>query len=93
MRDSKEAPQDLELEQVVRVLAKWDASDVCHPSSGAEEATLRELKVELDTLASELREPPPVDEFEDESDCRRAVELVESSVDIDRIYAQTGLKS
>ena len=77
MSELKETSQDSELEQVVNDLAKWDASDVGNPPSAAEDATLRELKAELDTLASELREPPPVDEFEDESDCRRAVELVE----------------
>ena len=77
MSHSKEALKDRELEQVVNDLAKRDATDVSNPPSAAEDATLLELKAELDTLAAELREPPPVDEFEDESDCRRAVALVE----------------
>ena len=43
-----------------------------------DDSTVKELKQELDTLAIQLREPVPIVPFEDESDCRRATELVEA---------------
>jgi serine/threonine protein kinase len=42
-----------------------------------DEATIRDLQAELETFLTELRDPPPIDDFFDESDCRRAIELVE----------------
>ncbi len=77
MSDAKETSQNLDFEHVVSELAKRDASDARNPPSTDDDSTLRELKAELDTMASELREPPPVNEFAEESDCRRAIELVE----------------
>ncbi len=39
-------------------------------------STVRSLKDELDTLASSICEPPPAAQFEDEPDCRRALDSV-----------------
>jgi len=39
-------------------------------------STVRSLKDELDTLASSICRPPPAGQFEDEPDCRRALDLV-----------------
>jgi serine/threonine protein kinase len=46
-----------------------------------DEVTLRDLEERLETLVSQIRQPPPVDDFAEESGCRRAVELVERLAD------------
>ncbi len=65
-------------ERLLAELAEREAGQSGGALSEGEEATLAALRAELDTLVSELREPSPADEFAEESDCRRAVELVES---------------
>jgi serine/threonine protein kinase len=64
-------------ERLVAELAESEGDVAGGSSSGAKEVTWAELKAELDTLVMALRAPPG-DEFEEESDCRRAIELVES---------------
>lgn len=42
------------------------------------DSTVKALKSELETMAAELRQPPPDNPFQDESACRRANELVQA---------------
>lgn len=67
MPDDQNSP---DVEILVSQLAEVEAGHLTEADS-----TLQELKAELDTLANELRETPPVNEFRDESDCQRAVEM------------------
>lgn len=50
------------------------------PLDDADEATLRDIEARLETLVDQIRQPPPVDDFAEESSCRRAVEQVERLV-------------
>ena len=47
------------------------------PLSEPDEATIRDLESKLETLVEQIRQPPPVDDFAEESGCQRAIELVE----------------
>lgn len=40
------------------------------------DSTIQALQAELQTMADELRQPPPANPYEDESACRRVSELV-----------------
>jgi len=74
-RDLKLSP-----EQLLDDLAQRDEAEATGaPQTNADaDSTFKVLKAELDTLASQLREPAPVVPFEDESNCRRVTELVEA---------------
>lgn len=77
MGDLREPREAVDRERMLAALAARDGGESVGALAASDEATLVELKAELDTIAAELREPP-ADEFSEESDCRRAVELVES---------------
>lgn len=69
---------DLERDELISQLARLDEALELGESSGAADSTLEELRAELETLLSDVRQPPPVDQFENESGCRRAIELVQA---------------
>ena len=50
---------------------------VAAPLDESDEATIRLLEAEWETIVDQLRQPPPVDDFAEESGCRRAIELIE----------------
>ncbi|MGD9635521.1 MAG: protein kinase [Pirellulales bacterium] len=50
---------------------------VAAPLEERDETTIRDLEAQLETLVDQIRQPPPVDDFAEESGCRRAIELVE----------------
>ncbi|MCH8244243.1 MAG: serine/threonine protein kinase, partial [Planctomycetes bacterium] len=63
--------------ELIDELARIDersAADDAGPSDV--DSTVRSMKADLDTLAYALCDPSPVGPFEDESDCRRAIDLV-----------------
>jgi serine/threonine protein kinase len=78
MTDDHNPLSSLDRQRLLAVLAERDAGQPATPLSDADEATLVNLQAELATLADDLRQPPPECDFEGESDCQRAVELVES---------------
>ena len=78
MNDNPAERPELSTEQLLEELARRDEFETRGGPEGSEDSTLRVLKAELDTLASQIREPAPVVPFEDESDCRRVTELVEA---------------
>jgi len=63
-------------EWVLTRLVERDSGDR-KPLDDTDEATLRDIEARLETLVEHLRQPPPADDFAEESGCRRAVELVE----------------
>ena len=65
-------------EQLIDDLAELDEleANAGAKSSEAGNSTIKSLKADLDTLAAQLREPSHGVSYEDESDCRRATELV-----------------
>jgi len=71
MSNSDESNADLNM---IAKLARLDTDEREHTG----DSTGKELKAELDTLLSEIRQPAPVGDFENESGCRRAVELVQA---------------
>jgi serine/threonine protein kinase len=77
MSDTNKYPSMEIPEQIWAEVDRRESGDPPRPMSATDEATIRDLQAEFETLLTELREPPPVDLFLDESDCRRAIELVE----------------
>lgn len=71
---------DDERARLLAELVRRDAHSPSNDLSGDEESTIRDLEAKLDTLVGTLREPPPLDDFAEESDCRRATELAKSLV-------------
>jgi serine/threonine protein kinase len=70
-----------EREWMLTELARRDVGESGAPLRDADEATIRSLQAELATLVDQLRQPPPIDDFAEESDCRRATEMVERLAD------------
>ena len=64
-------------EWMLAELARRDSGDVAGPLDDVTESTIRSIQTRLETLVSELRRPPPVDDYVEENGCRRATELVE----------------
>ena len=80
MTDHVKPLSQLSSEQLLDELARRDereSSDNLDAHAGSD-STLKNLKAELDTLASQLSVPRPVVPFEQESDCRRVTVLVEA---------------
>lgn len=65
-------PPGLDLNLLIDRLAESDS----HSRVAPDDATIADLKAQLDTLSDELARPEPADPFADESACRRAVEIV-----------------
>lgn len=66
----------LSTDELMEELARIDEeSAVNHAASGSANSTVRSVKAELDTLAAEICDPPPVEPYEDEPECRRALQL------------------
>ena len=57
--------------ELARLLADGD-----EPTPGPLDSTLAELRLQLETLTEQLRRPAPIDQFEEESACRRVVEAI-----------------
>jgi serine/threonine protein kinase len=66
-----------EREWLLAELARRESGLAGEALEPAAEATLATIQAELDTLQADLHALPPLDPFGEESDCRRAVELVE----------------
>jgi serine/threonine protein kinase len=66
-----------ERDRLLAELARRDAGQPPKSLGGDDESTLATLKGDLETLAAELQEPPPIDDFAEESGCQRAIDLVE----------------
>jgi serine/threonine protein kinase len=64
-------------DRLLTELARRDGGSPAAPLNDQDESTLASLKSELETLAADLCEPPPIDAYANESGCRRAIELVE----------------
>jgi serine/threonine protein kinase len=71
------SPNAGDRERILAELARRDAGESRDPLPPEEESTLAAFGAELETLVGDLRQPPPIDAFEDESGCRRAIELAE----------------
>ena len=69
---------DSERDALIAQLASLEDASRSEKIETPDDSTLKELKGELDTLLSDVRQPPPVDEFEDESGCRRAIEIIQA---------------
>ncbi len=61
---------------LIRRLADSDENNAA--VDGQPESTVAGLRGELETMASDLRSPPPDDDFEDESQCRQALEVIKA---------------
>jgi tRNA A-37 threonylcarbamoyl transferase component Bud32 len=63
-------------ERLLAALADWEATggDTLSRVAGS---TLAEIEREMAALVAEVRSPPPADEFGEESECRRVIELIE----------------
>ena len=71
-------PEDPDREELIAQLARLDEESELGETSAAADSTVKELRAELETLLSDVRQPPPVDEFENEAGCRLAIELVQA---------------
>jgi serine/threonine protein kinase len=69
------SPNPSDRERILAELARREGGAAGDSLSPEEESTLVTFRAEFDTLLTDLRQPPPVDAFEDESGCRRAIEL------------------
>jgi serine/threonine protein kinase len=63
-------------ERILAELARREAGVPSETLTEVEQSTIRDLQARLDTLAETLRQPPPLDDFAEESQCRRATEFV-----------------
>ena len=65
-------PPGLDLNLLIDRLAECDS----HSGVAPDDATVANLRAQLDTLSEELARPVSADPFADESACRRAIEIV-----------------
>jgi WD40 repeat protein/serine/threonine protein kinase len=69
-------PDDDRIEQQIQRLAALEDESSQNAASSEHDSTIKSLKSELDTLLSELKQPAPVAEYDNESGLRRAAEIV-----------------
>ena len=69
-------PTNQDFDLLISELAKADERHGDSPGT-ADGSTIHDLKAELDTLELELRAESPIDEYEKEQECQRAVQIVE----------------
>ncbi len=84
MSDFSQRPHPADREWVLAELSRRDAA-AKGPAAGRLEAgdaaTIEDLEAQLETLVTQLRHEPPLDDFAEESGCRRATEFVEQIAD------------
>lgn len=76
MNESEAPKKEQSAADLARQLAEHDQAHLL--AEDPDSSTIANLKGELDTMAESLRKPPPVDEFEDESECGQAVDFVKA---------------
>ena len=69
-------PTNQDFDLLISELAKADERHGDSPGT-ADGSTIHDLKAELDTLELELRAASPIDQYEKEQECQRAVQIVE----------------
>lgn len=77
MTDANQPVNVRDPEWMLAELARREVGDAGGPLDDATESTIQSIQAQLETLVSELRQAPPVDDYAEESGCQRATELVE----------------
>lgn len=67
---------DQNREHLLAELVRREEGNPSPSLSEADESTIRDVKARIETLVGVLRQPPPVDEFAQERDCRDATQWV-----------------
>jgi serine/threonine protein kinase len=68
---------EVDRERILVELARRETEGAGEPLNDVEESTIQSIQAQLETLVIELRQPPPSDDYAEESGCRLAIELAE----------------
>ena len=87
MTDANKRAYGVDRERILVELARRESEGAGEPlndveekyvvENGVDESTIQSIQAQLETLVIELRQPPPSDDYAEESGCWRAIELAE----------------